>query len=436
MLALFAFLIIATTLYLLITKKVSNFVAFVLPPIVFGLLAGINPTDLVEMIKKGVGSVYQTALMLIFAIYFFSVITKVGVFDRIVGKLIRAGGNNITAVMVITVIIAVIGHLDGSGATTFIVALVPLVPLYRKLHIRILSLMMLVAGTAAVMNIVPWGGPTSTVAIALGIDPYEWWLHMLPMQIFGIACLIGFAVFLASKEKKLILGAGSTAETVQGSEQIVDEESDKKECSNLLLIVNLCLIIIALVALTVTNIPSYIIWLVLFVIAMCIDIPGHKAQVEHIKSNAGEALFVGGITICTGFLVGVLNNSGMSKALVDFIVNIFPASVSAHMHVIIGYLEPFLLQLGFTNATQAYSLYPIVCQMASNVGITTIEAASALMISFTTGVFITPLNGAIYLACGLADVEQTDVLKYSFKWMVLLSWLMLTFGILIGRIPL
>jgi citrate-Mg2+:H+ or citrate-Ca2+:H+ symporter, CitMHS family len=111
---------------LLLWGKSTPAVVFILLPIIVGFAVGFSPTDMSEYIKSGVASVSTTAILFIFAVLFFGVMNDAGVFDRIVNKVLKVVGGNILLLMFATVLIAFIGHLDGSGATTLLIAIPPL----------------------------------------------------------------------------------------------------------------------------------------------------------------------------------------------------------------------------------------------------------------------------------------------------------------------
>lgn len=48
---------------------------------------------------------------------------------------IKAVGQNVILLTVLTVVITIIGHLDGSGPSTFLIAIVPLLPIYKKMKV-------------------------------------------------------------------------------------------------------------------------------------------------------------------------------------------------------------------------------------------------------------------------------------------------------------
>ena len=86
-----------------------------------------------EFIQPGVEGVHGTAALFIFSVLFFGIMTDAGMFDKIIGKLMKKVGSNVIGVAVMTCLIAMIAHLDGAGAATFLITVPAMLPVYKKL---------------------------------------------------------------------------------------------------------------------------------------------------------------------------------------------------------------------------------------------------------------------------------------------------------------
>ena len=125
------FILMFIMVALLLKGKTIPAVVFIALPIIVGFVVGFTPEEMSGYIKDGVSSVSETAILFIFAVMFFGVMSDAGVFDRIVGKVVKYVGSNILLLMFATILIAIIGHLDGSGATTLLITIPPLLPFYK-----------------------------------------------------------------------------------------------------------------------------------------------------------------------------------------------------------------------------------------------------------------------------------------------------------------
>ena len=75
--------------------------------------------------------------MFIFAILFFSTCSDAGVFDPIINRILKFTGEDPVKVCIGTFLIGCICHLDGSGATTFLIAIPACMPLFQKLKMNL-----------------------------------------------------------------------------------------------------------------------------------------------------------------------------------------------------------------------------------------------------------------------------------------------------------
>ena len=143
--------------------------------------------------------------MFIFAIIFFGIMNDSGLFKPLVKRLILMTRGNVVIVCAMTALIGTIAQLDGAGAVTFLLSIPALLPLYKALNMNKYLLILLLALSAAIMNMVPWGGPMARVAAVLKAKSVnELWYGLIPIQIIGFILVMLFAVYLGFKEQKRI----------------------------------------------------------------------------------------------------------------------------------------------------------------------------------------------------------------------------------------
>lgn len=83
MLSLLGYGMIVVFMILIMTKKLSALVALIIIPIIFALIAGFGG-EMGEMMIEGLKKVAPTAIMVIFAILYFSTMFDTGLFDPII----------------------------------------------------------------------------------------------------------------------------------------------------------------------------------------------------------------------------------------------------------------------------------------------------------------------------------------------------------------
>ena len=214
MLAMLGFATIVMIIVLLLRNITVPAIAFIGVSTVTALILVLTGTysinEMGEFIAEGVKGVHSTAALFIFSILFFGIMTDVGMFDRIINALMKRVGNNVVGVALMTCIIAMIGHLDGGGASTFLITIPAMLPVYKKLKMRPTTLLLICVTAMGVMNLLPWGGPTMRSASVLGIDANVLWMKLLPMQLVGIVIALITAIFWGTVEKKRGAGENST----------------------------------------------------------------------------------------------------------------------------------------------------------------------------------------------------------------------------------
>src|SRR5699024_6483531 len=173
-------------LTLLLMPKVSAVIALTGVPLLAALMAGESLSDISEYVSSGMAGVTVAVVVVIISIVFLRRLRDAKISVTILHGIIRFGGSSPRTVAVATTLLACVVHLDGAGATTFLVTIPAMLPLYQRLGMSRLTLSTCVALGAGVMNMLPWGGPTARAAATIKADPNELWVPLIPAQIAGI----------------------------------------------------------------------------------------------------------------------------------------------------------------------------------------------------------------------------------------------------------
>lgn len=417
---------------LLLWGKSTPAVVFILLPILVGAAVGFTPTEMSEYIAAGVSGVATTAILFIFAVLFFGVMNDAGVFDRIVGKVLKLVGNNITLLMFATVLIAFIGHLDGSGATTLLIAIPPLLPIYQKMNVRPINLLCITTLTMGVMNIVPWGGPCGRTAAALEVGTADIWKYCIPAQIFGLILILCLCAFLSHNEKKRGAGVRLSDAAMNVS---AEEEKEVNELHRPKLFwFNIVLILAVVLMLTMTKVATHITFMIALAIGLMVNYPSQKMQTERIKAHATDALTMAFTALASGVLIGIMGKSPMLDAMTEIVLSAMPESMAPHLHVLFAAVNSPLSMFIHGDAL-TYGILPIVNQIVSAYGIPAAAVGAAFLITFGPAIYIMPMTAATYMGLGLTNVELKDHIAFSYKWAFGLASAMLAFVVLTGIIP-
>lgn len=410
MLALIGFLTIAIFLYLILSKRVSVIVALILVPILFGILT-TDIKSLGTMILEGVSGVAPTGIMLAFAILYFGLMSKVGLFDPVISRILKLVKGDPLKIVIGTAIIGMVTHLDGSGASTFLITIPALLPLYERLGMSRLVLAGVVALSAGAMNIIPWGGPTARAASALGIDTAELFNPLIPAMAAGLIWVLFVSYILGKRERKRL---GIQDFQYDFNQELSEEEANARRPK--LLWLNLILTIITIIALVKIWLPLPIIFMVAFAIALLINYPNPKEQQNRITEQATGMVTVVSIIFAAGIFTGVLSGTGMIEAMAKTLVDFIPESSGSFMTLIVA-ITSMPLSLVFTPDAYYFGVLPVLSETANAYGIDPVNIGRAAILGqMTTGFPLSPLTASTFLLIGLAGVELGDHQRFIFMW--------------------
>ena len=437
-LALLGFATVIAVIVLLLRNVTVPALAFVsVSTITAAILVATGAFTLDEMadfIKEGVKGVHGTAILFIFSVLFFGVMTDAGMFDKIIGALMKKVGNNVIGVTLMTCLIAIIGHLDGGGASTFLITIPAMLPVYKRLHMRRETLLLICVTSMGVMNLLPWGGPTMRAASVLGVEPNDLWGQIVPMQVVGLVLAVGTAIFWGFQEKKRIAKLGDAAVEDAGKY----DDSDSEEKNNELarpknFIFNVILTLAVIIVLVMDIFPSYYVFMVGCALGILVNYRGKKLQNSIIKSHAASGLTMASTIMCAGVFLGVLSKSGIMEKMAIMMASVIPASMGKFLPIIIGVLSVPLALL-FDTDSYFYGLLPVLISVGNQFGVNPAHIAIAMVVCRNCATFISPVAPATYLGIGLAGVEIKDHIKYCFGWQWGVSLICLVAGLILGVI--
>lgn len=429
MLALLGIATIVVLLVLIMSKKVSAVVALIGVPLMAALIGGFGSQVAVFM-TDGIREIAPTGVMFIFAILFFGILTDAGTFRPIIDRLLRLAGRDPARVAVATALLAMIVHLDGSGAVTFLVTIPAFLPLYDTLGMRRTTLATIVALGAGTMNILPWGGPTLRAASALGVPVTDLFNPLLVPVAMGLLFVLLLAYRLGRSERGRE-AAGSAVpepEIQEASARATDHERPA------LFWFNIVLILVSVVALVSGFAPPHVVFMVAFAVAVTVNYPNVRQQAERVNAHAKAALLMAGILFAAGCLTGILKGSGMIDAMAQSAVEVIPTWVGHHLPVITG-LASVPASLLFDPDSFYFGVLPLLASTFEHFGGAGIEVGqAAIMGQMTTGFPVSPLTGSTYLLVGLTGVELGDHQRRTLPYAFLVTLLILVVSLLMGVI--
>jgi len=368
-----------------------------------GEAAGLGP-----MMIDGIKNLAPTGVMLLFAILFFSTMTDTGLFDPLVGRLIRMVHGDPMRILIGTVVLCALVSLDGDGSTTYIITIAALLPLYKRFNMNRLYLVCLLMTTSGIMNLTPWGGPTARAASALKLDPATLFLPLIPGMIAGLAFLIGLAVYFGRKERVRMGEAGVTADT-EFTGMAVSQYPEARRPK--LIWFNAALVITLLTLLVWGILPLSVLMMLAFAIAMIVNYPGVADQKERISAHAGNVLAVVSLIFAAGIFTGILGGTGMVEAMSKAVVGVIPPALGPYMAPITAVLSmPFTFFI--SNDAFYFGMLPILAEAGAHYGVAPEAIARASLMGQPVHL-LSPLVPSTYLLVSLVGIDLADHQRFT-----------------------
>ncbi|MFD4746912.1 CitMHS family transporter [Streptomyces rubiginosohelvolus] len=478
MLTILGFAMIATFLVLIMTKKMSPIAALVLIPALFCVAVG-QGAQLGDYVIEGVGNLAPTAAMLMFAIVYFGVMIDVGLFDPIVRGILKFCQADPMRIVVGTAVLAAIVSLDGDGSTTFMITVSAMYPLYKRLKMSLVVMTGVAATANGVMNTLPWGGPTARAATALKLDASEIFVPMIPALAMGLLAVFVLAYVLGIRERKRLgmltldealarepepepetvsagtggtggkdrlhkgtgasagatgTGSGTSASGTENEDEDDDEfqglDPNRPTLRPKLYWFNAGLTAALLTAMIMELLPIPVLFLLGAALALTVNFPHMPDQRARIAAHADNVLNVSGMVFAAAVFTGVLTGTGMVEHMADWVVGTVPDAMGPHMAIVTGLLS-LPLTYFMSNDGFYFGVLPVLAEAGAAHGVSPVEIARASLAGQALHMS-SPLVPAVYVLVGMAKVEFGDHTRFTVKWAVLTSLVVLAAGILFG----
>lgn len=431
-LAILGYALVAVMMWGLLKEKLTPVIAFCTLPFLFGLLGGFNLLDLTNFAAEGVTKTLSATALGLFATAYFGVMTREGLFDPIVNRLSKIAGNNIIAIMIISVLVSSIAHMDTGTTSTVFVTIPAMMPLFKRYHIRLEYLFVIIAQAVSVINMLPHGGGMVRVSSLTGLDVALMVNTMFPVIIGGVVINLVMAVFYGRMETKRIATAGLAGIAAGGRLHSEDETSSKK--IDLRYWLNLGLTITVLTLMFLNTYKSYIIFMIALSLALLINYSSTKLQNSVMKELAASSFNIAIVTLASGILVGVMTGTAMLTEMANIIVTLIPAALKGFFALIVAFTGvPLSIALG--GDAFYFGLMPLFVEVANSYSIPAMSIAAVMMLAKDGFSMITPVSAVTHLAPGLMNIDLKDLMKFSFKYLFISFTLKVVLCVMLGIVP-
>lgn len=451
------FATIALFLLLTMTKRVSVLVALVVLPVLAALVGG-SAGELGGMVLDGLSKVAPTGIMIAFAVLYFSLMVDAGLFDPLIRGLLRLAKGDPLRVTVATAVLTLCVALDGDGASTFLITVSALLPVYRKLGMSPLVLSGVVCLGAGVMNMVPWGGPTVRAMAALKLESSDVFTPVLPAMGFGIAWVL-VASWLIGRRERRRLGAltGPGEEAAAGAPVPATAPAPGDEpvpstapapgdgpgavrvaapAPRWLTLFNLLLTVVLVVALILEVMPLPVLFVLGFAVALLVNHPTWEQQQALLDRHAKNVVLVTTMIFAAGVFTGVLTGTGMIDEMAEALVSVIPDSLGGHLPVLVA-VTGMPLSLVFTPDAYYFGVLPVLAETAHGFGTDPAEVARAAVLGqMTTGFPLSPLTAATFILVGMSGVQLGEHQRFIFRWAFATTLVMTAGAVVTGALSL
>jgi len=368
--------------------------------------------------------------MFVFAILFFGIMTDAGMLKPFIGWLLRTIGRKASRIVPGTALLALLVHLDGSGAVTFLVTIPAVLPLYDELGIdrRILAC---VASMAAGVNFLPWTGPTLRASAALHISPSALFTPLIAVQLVGLAFVFASSWWLGLREERR-LQTKSLAE----NSSLSQPPSEPKPARPRFFLLNVLITLLVLGTMISGRIDPAIAFMLGTVIALTLNFPSLKAQQDRITAHAPAAILMASILFAAGSFTGIMKGTGMVTAMASVVVNHIPQHGMRLIPLSLAALS-MPLSLFFDPDSFYFGVLPVLANAASSAGLPPVTVAHAALLGLhTTGFPVSPLTPATYLVVGLSEISLAQHQRFTIPFLFAATLLMTITAVLLRIISL
>ena len=431
MLAILGAVAIVSLLLGILTNRLSPVVALIVIPVAAALVGGFG-FGTVKLMVDGISSIAPVAGMFVFAILYFGIMTDAGMLDPIINAVIRVVGTRPSLIVPGTALLALLVHLDGSGAVCFLVVIPAMLPLYDRLGMdrRILAC---AASMAAGVNFLPWTGPTIRAAAALKIPVIDIFRPMIGVQIVGLIFVFAVSYFLGRREEKRLrdLRARSNMPVIAPELVITDPSLSRPNR----FWINILLTLIAMGVMISGQVAPVVVFMIATALALMINYPNARDQRARIDAHAHAALLMASVLFAAGAFTGIMTGTGMLKAMAEAVVLNVPPGAGHHIPFALATVS-MPLSLLFDPDSFYFGVLPILAHAAEGLGGTALQTAQAALLGqMTVGFPVSPLTPATFLVAGLCRLELSAHQRYTFPFLFLASLVMTVAAVLFGLFP-
>lgn len=425
-------LMVLVFIFAIYKRALSPFAALIAVPLIFGIIYLLvtkqNIFDVFDWIYEGVfyksaivdgkakvtPGTMRSALMVLFACTYFTLMMMVGLFDPLVIAIIKLVKGDPLKIIVAATLTAAMVSLDGDGTSTVLITTAAFMPLFRRFKIKGIYLAILIALPTSVFNMTPWGGPLARVLSALDLDVNQLFPILLPGMVVVMTYAVVVAYFIGKKERKRLGWDPEHAKSITPEEMesmfdaVRDVNPELKRPKAWWYNLIATAIIMYMLVVGIAN--SALLFLIGIALALIVNFGfNFKEQKDMLADALQDGIPAGAMIIASGFFMGILNGSGMGSSIATSLGALVPQGMGNLLPIFTAILGiPGLIFL--SSDGYYFGILPVLAQLASNYGVTATAMGVGAMIPLAT-YYATPLIAWIFILCERCEVEYVDYSK-------------------------
>jgi CitMHS family citrate-Mg2+:H+ or citrate-Ca2+:H+ symporter len=284
-----------------------------------------------------------------------------------------------------------------------------------------------------ILNWMPWGGPAGRAVISLKVDMNDIVLPMLPTYFISLAATLVFAYVLGRSERRRLQAvdaAGSSSNRADSESESPHAPRKVIEPRNFWFNLPLTLALMAGLAFGLAPLPALV--MVAFAVAVTVNFPNLREQQERLKPHGHTVVMLATLILAAGAFTGILNESGMIKAMSDSIIAVVPERWGGAFGFVTALLS---MPLTVILSTDSFFLgvLPVLGHTAAAYGVPPEMIARAGLIGMPCH-SLSPLIAPIYFVATLLRTDIGSLQRFAWPWTLALSFIALAAAALTGAI--
>lgn len=431
-----AILLVVVLFAALMWKKIPTPITMMVVPFIFALIAGYSLVETATVVATQFDRLMNSVgYMILFSLIYFQAVADCGMFDIIIGKLLKVVGNkmSVPVILVLTSVISLIVSLTANITAAYLVTVPIVITLYKLYDIDRVASIVLIGTSLVIFSFVPWSFGLAMSSQTIGVQISDLSAAALPWAMCFIPVMVLEWIYftLAHKKKHGTLGLPQSAAEL--------EEGEKKEnplARPKLFWFNLILFLAVVLCLTLTKLPAWFVFAAaafLTVMVNYTDAPGKVWNEAAVPILNILLMLLAVSAYIAVFSFTPQGGTSLLTALSTWLVAVVPGSLLRYIGVIFIALAVFIVRL---VPYQMYiAMYPMIASVGVAFGIPAVAMVAPLAVVMGMGTAVSPMTATTYVATAVAEVDIMELGKRGVLYMEVGVLIALLIGALFGLLP-